>query len=269
MRDERDREHEPGWQADLGSYGAESAAGDHPKAADSADESGPADPFFVEIKRSARERNEAAAELAGKHGDILEYASRRAAAERARALSATGDIRVCLQGVAPQDQTDADAYLVAQPRRHVDTPYDTERNGLTFDVSGNQYGAIAEALLTTPGTNPPALTYYVRNDLDVEDDVRVETELDRVTTCVVNTDDERRTATWEADLVATAHRVSTGATVREYWCEIKAGGGSFERDQKAVMRAKAADPDISVLTIRVDLDALPDQYGVRIEPVTE
>ncbi|MFT4932321.1 MAG: hypothetical protein ACI91T_002212, partial [Natronomonas sp.] len=137
----------------------------------------------------------------------------------------------------------------------------------TFDASGNQYGAVAEALLATPGTNPPALTYYVREDLDLNDEVRVEVERERTVTREIDADDGRRTATWTADLVVTAYRPSTGAPLREYWCEIKAGAASFERDQTAVMRAKADDPAVTVLKIRVDLDPLPDRYGVRFDPV--
>jgi hypothetical protein len=263
MRDDRDREEKTGRQVDLGNYGTGSMESDAPKS----DDINPEDPFTVEVKPSARERNTAADRLASERGTINGYPSREAAAEQAEALSESGDTRVALQRVAPQDDTPADAYLVARPERHVETPHDPDARTLTFDASGNQYGAMAEALLTTPRTNPPALTYYVREDLDVEDEVRVAIETGRTTTREID-DDGRRSATWAADLVATAHRVSTGAPIREYWCEIKAGGGSFERDQKAVMRAKAADPDVTVLKIRVDLDPLPDRYGVRIDEVS-
>lgn len=88
-----------------------------------------------------------------------------------RAPSEPGDTRVALQRVAPQDDTPADVYLVAQPERHVETPHDPDAHTWPFDASDNQYGAIAEALLTTPGTNPSALTHYVREDLDVADEV--------------------------------------------------------------------------------------------------
>ncbi|MFW5938657.1 MAG: hypothetical protein ACOCSN_06915 [Halanaeroarchaeum sp.] len=261
MQDDRTRE---GRQADLGRYGTESTEG----GASRADDSGSEEPIVVEVKPSARERNAAADRLASERGTVHEYPSREAAAERAESLSESGDTRVALQRVAPQDDTPADAYLVAQPRRHVETPHDPDARTLVFDASGNQYGAIGEALLTTPGTNPPVLTHYVREDLDVEDEIRVETDTGRTTTREID-DDGRRSATWTADLVATAHRVATGAPIREYWCEIKAGGGSFERDQRAVMRAKAADPDVTVLKIRVDLDPLPDRYGVRIDEVSD
>jgi hypothetical protein len=263
MRDDRNREEKTGRQVDLGTYGTDPAGGGSPNS----DDSDPDDPFTVEVKPTARERNAAADRLTSDRGTIHGYPSREAAADQAEALSESGDTRVALQRVAPQDDTPADAYLVARPKRHVETPHDPDAHTWTFDVSGNQYGAIAEALLTTPGTNPPALTYYVREDLDVEDEVRVEIETGRTTTREID-DDGRRSATWAADLVATAHRVSTNAPIREYWCEIKAGNGSFERQQKAVMRAKAADPDVTVLKIRVDLDPLPNRYGVRIDEVS-
>jgi hypothetical protein len=262
MRDDRNRAENAGWQVDLGSYGAESTEMDVPKS----DGFEPEGPFTVEVKPSARERNVAADRLATERGAIHEYLSRADAVARAELLSEDGDVRVAIQGVAPQDDTPADAYLVAQPRRHVRTPREPDDRPWTFDTSGNQYGAIAETVLTTPRTNPPALTYFVREDLDVEDEVRVVIETGRSTNHEID-DDGRRTATWEADVVATAHRASTGAPLREYWCEIKAGDASFERDQTAVMRAKAADSDVTVVTIRVDLDPLPDRYGVRFDPV--
>jgi len=262
MQDDRNREEKTGRQIDLGSYGTEPTKSDPLKS----EVIEPEGRFTIEVKPSARERNAAADRLASEGGTIHEYPSRDAAAEQAEALSESGDTRVALQRVAPQDDTPADAYLVARPNRHVETPHDPDARTLTFDASGNQYGAIGEALLATPGTNPPALTHYVREDLDVADEIRVEIETGRTTTHEI--DDGRRSGTWTADLVATAHRVSTGAPIREYWCEIKAGGGSFERDQKAVMRATAADPDVTVLKIRVDLDPLPDRYGVRIEEVS-
>ena len=254
-------------QADLRDFGPEHVETGSSLQDDRNDDPKSDGPFTVEIKPSARKRNAAADRLANERGTVHEYPSCEAAADRAEALSESGDTRVALQRVAPQDDTLADAYLVARPNRHVETPHDPDARTLTFDASGNQYGAIAEALLTTPGTNPPALTHYVREDLDVADEIRVEIETGRTTTHEID-DDGRRSGTWTADLVATAHRVSTGAPIREYWCEIKAGGGSFERDQKAVMRATAADPDVTVLKIRVDLDPLPNRYGVRIEEVS-
>lgn len=267
MRDDRDREETAGRQVDLGSYGTEPVDGDGPNSGGSDGEAHGDGPFVVEVKSSARERNDAADRLATERGPLHEYPSRDAAARRAEALTDAGDTRVALQRVAPQDDTAADAYLVARPERHVESPLDPDARTWTFDASGNQYGAVAEALLATPGTNPPALTYYVREDLDVDDEVRVEVERERTATREVDADDGRRTATWTADLVATARRTSTGAPLREYWCEIKAGAASFERDQTAVMRAKATDPGVTVLKIRVDLDPLPDRYGVRIDPV--
>ena len=263
MQDDRNREEKTGRQVDLGTYGTDSAEGGSPKS----DDSYPDDPFTVEVKPSARERNAAADRLASERGTIHEYPSREVAAEQAEALSESGDIRVALQRVAPQDDTPADAYLVAQPERNITRPHDPDARTWTFDTSGNQYGAIAETVLTTPGGNPPALTYFVRHHLDVDDEVRVVVETDRSTSHEID-DDGRRTARWEADVVATAHRASTGAPLREYWCEIKAGDASFERDQTAVMRATAAEPDVAVLKIRVDLDQLPDRYGVRIDEVS-
>lgn len=264
MRGE-DENDQDGGQANLRDFRA-GAAGTTPGGP--GDDPPSKDPFVVEVKPSARERNAAADRLASERGVRHEYPSREAAAEQAEALTETGETRVALQRVAPQDETSADAYLVAKPKRHVETPHDPDARTLTFDASANQYGAMAEALLATPGTNPPPVAHYVRENLDVEDEVRVETDTGRTTTRDID-DDGRRSATWTADLVATAHRVSTDAPIREYWCEIKAGSGSFERHQKAVMRAKAADPDVTVLKVRVDLDPLPERYGVRIDEVSD
>lgn len=232
---------------------------------------GPADrasdePFVLELKPSARDRNDAVAAIATDRGRLIEFDSRADAAAFADRCSADGEVPVRLQAVAPQDETPADAYLVAKPVRHRETPIDPDASTWTFQPGANQYGAIGQALLATPGTNPPALTYYVRQDLGLDDD-ELTVELRDPEVVTTRTADGRR-ARWLPDVVAVARRESNGAHLRTYRCEIKTGDASFERDQVAVMKATADEPGITALKIRVAIEGLPDEYDVRFTEET-
>ncbi|WP_247001129.1 hypothetical protein [Halosolutus gelatinilyticus] len=224
------------------------------------------EPFVLELKSSARERNSAVEAIASDRGRLLECDSRADAESIAARCSERGKVRVRLQAVAPQDETPADAYLVAQPERRTATPIDPDAETWRFQPAANQYGAIGQALVTTPRTNPPALTYYVREDLGLEvDEVRVRL---REPSLVTERLADGRRASWLPDVVAEAVRESTGATLREYHCEVKTGNASFERDQVAVMEAKADEPGVAVLKIRVAIDDVPEEYGIRIRDVS-
>ncbi|WP_265111907.1 hypothetical protein [Halosolutus halophilus] len=230
------------------------------------DDRPPEEPFVLELKPSTRERNPAVDAIAADGGRLLEFDSRVEAEAFAARMTGEGGVRVRLQAVAPQDETTADAYLVPQPIRHRDAPIDPDATTWAFQPGANQYGAIGQALMTTPRTNPPALTYYVRQDLGIDDEGGLRVRLREPSVVTARTADGAR-ARWLPDAVAEATRESTGALLRTYCCEIKTGNASFERQQATVMERKAAEPGTTVLQIRVEIDALPDEYGVRIHEV--
>lgn len=230
------------------------------------DDHPPDEPFVLEFKQSARDRNDAIDATAADRGRLVEFGSRAEAEAFATRMTEKGGVRIRLQAVAPQDETAADAYLVPQPVRHRAAPIDPDATTWAFQPGANQYGAIGQALIATPGTNPPALTYYVRQDIEIEDERELTVRLRDPEVVTKRTPDGAR-ARWLPDVVAEACRKSTGALLRTYVCEVKTGDASFEREQAAVMKRKAAEPDVSVLNVRVEVDGLPDEYGVRIHEV--
>lgn len=168
------------------------------------------EPFRVALKDSATRANEAARRFAESAGRVAAFDSRAAAVERAERLSAEGSARVEIQAAAPQDPTDADAYLVAMPERRTRDPDGSVADGLTFDTTANQYGALGEAVVCHPATNPPVLTYYARQDLGVPKDAEVRVELDPNPESVVVEDGTGSRKRWDPDRRA----ASTGARSR-------------------------------------------------------
>ena len=226
-------------------------------------------PFTVEVKRSARRACKELAAIVDERGPYLAFDSREDAESFVARATVDEDeqAEIRLQSVAPQDDTPADAYVVAQPERHSRAPEDPEAATWRFHTDANQYGSLGQALLTTPASDPPALTHYVQEDLDVDAaDLRVVLCDPRPAT---TSGPDGTVLTWLPDVLARARRTSTGGTVREYWCEVKTGSASLERHQLAVMRAKARDPDVTVLQARVDVEGLPDSYAVRFADVLE
>ncbi|NEU58341.1 hypothetical protein FXF75_16840, partial [Halorussus sp. MSC15.2] len=185
---------------------------------------------------------------------------------RARELSDDGDSPVKVQRAAPQDPDDVDGYLVAWPERRTRTPEGSPTEGLTFDTEANQYGALGEALVCTPAVNPPLLTHFAQVDADLAEsefdaeDLRVELDTDPDPVSVRS---DRR---WEPDCRAVVRTGPGRPVLTEYWCEVKAGDGSFERSQREAMRAKAREA--TVLKIRVELDDLPDRYTAWVRKVS-
>ncbi|WP_327053667.1 hypothetical protein [Halomicrococcus gelatinilyticus] len=212
--------------------------------------------YRVAVKDSAAEHSGAVEEFRAERGRTVVFESRADAEATAERLS-TPDARVAVQAAAPQDGSDADAYLVPDPDRRTRDPDGSVDAGLTFDVSATQYGRLGEALVCCQRWDPPVLAYYAREDL-AADDVRV--ELDRDPDAVV-TDDGAR---WVPDCRAVA-RTGNGRTLAEYWCEIKTGDASLERDQRTAMTWQAQRA--RVLTVRVDPSALPESYTARIRAV--
>mgnify|MGYP000453350150 CR=1 FL=1 len=222
-----------------------------------------ADPYRVAVKDSASDANEAVRRLARAEGEVVAFDSAADAHRRARELSEAGETPVKVQRPAPQDPADVDAYLVAWPERRRRTPDGTPTEGLTFDVAATQYGALGEALVCSPEVNPPVLTHFARVDADCSareaETVRVEVDADPAPVVVAGD------ARWEPDCRAVARLGPDSPVLAEYWCEVKSGDGSFERSQRAAMRAKALEA--TVLKIRVDLDELPDSYTAWVRTV--
>lgn len=225
------------------------------------------DDFLVAVKPSAREANGAVAALTDERGDLLSYADRVTAEDRVADLSECGETPVAVQTVAPQDATDADAYLVAAPERRTRDPDGSVEETLTFDTTATQYGALGETLLLCYESNPPVLSHYAREDLDHLSDSereRLHLDVDGSPDPVVKRggDGPKR---WIPDCRVVARLGFDGPRLREYWCEVKTGDASFERDQRAVMRWKARD--VTVLKVRFDVDELPDSYSVTVSEV--
>lgn len=245
----------------------------------SSDRPDPSDPrgssarFTVAVKRSARRANAAVRDVAADRGEALDYDSEAEAVAAAERLSAEGEGRVRIQRAAPQDAAGVDAYLVADPERRTHDPDGSVERGLTFDVTGNQYGALGESLLLAHPVNPPVLAHYARQDLDGIDadgggrgdgeDFRV--ELDADPDPVTYLDGSGTRLTWIPDCLATARRGEAGRTLATYWCEVKTGDASLERAQRKVMAGKARVA--SVLILRIDVGDLPESYSVRIDEV--
>lgn len=245
--------------------------GDRPAAPDPGEGRSASAGFAVAVKDSARRANDAVVDLASERGEVLAFDSGAAAGAAAERLSARGEGRVRIQRAAPQDPAGVDAYLVADPERRTRDPDGSVEAGLTFDVTGNQYGALGEALLAAHPVNPPALTHYARQDLGAgsgeEDrqggDLRV--ELDADPDPVRFRDGSGTRLTWVPDCRAVARRGPAGRSLATYDCEVKTGDASLERAQRTVMAAQARVT--TVLVLRVDVGALPESYSVRIDEV--
>ncbi|WP_049894165.1 hypothetical protein [Salinarchaeum sp. Harcht-Bsk1] len=220
--------------------------------------------YRVVLTDSATDNDVAAAR--GGPGALLQYEDREAAAAAAERYSDDGDVPVRLQAPAPQDPRDVDAYLVANPERRVRRPTGSIDDGLAFETSASQYGALGEALLTSHEQDPPVLLAYARRTLDGDQDrdpaVQLETDPDPVTFRSQETGD---TATWLPDCAATV--TVGGAIERRLLCEVKTGNGSTERDQRRVMQWAASERDREVLLVRLDVEALPDEYTARIQEI--
>jgi hypothetical protein len=205
-------------------------------------------PFQVVAKGRAFDNEVVRRRFTGRR-EVESFDARADAESFAAHASHAGDRRVVVQAAAPQDPADCDAYLVAIPPRHTQTPVDPEADVWRFHTGANQQGAIGEVLATTPATNPPALTWFVRRDLGDPDglQVRVDRDVDPV-------------GSWHPDARVVASvdvdRVET------YLCEVKTGNASFQRGQRAGMNRAAATG--RVLTVRVRVDGLPDEYTVDV-----
>lgn len=218
--------------------------------------------FTVEIKPGALEANDAVVDVHEAHGEQLSFGSRADAEAFADRLSdAEGSIDV--QAAARNDPSDVEGYLIAQYDRSVRDPASIDADTWTFDVGANLYGALGEAVVTS-GAKPPALEYFVRQDLDTVLDAR-DCGLRISVTGGDPVSLEQGQLSWLPDCCIEARAGPGGELLERYWCEVKTGDASFERSQAAAMQALAAEE--RVLQIRVRIDSLPDQYSVRVTEV--
>lgn len=219
--------------------------------------------YVVDVKESAAVANPAVRDLIDERGETITFETKREATTLAATLSRTGQ-RVRIQKAAPQDPSDADAYLIRHPERYITHPKATGPRGMTFDVGANQFGAIGESLMYGSYGLSPGMRYYLFEELDSYDRsahrLRAIPEPDLP-------EDLDDTLSWSPDCLVRVERRTDGTVVAEYFCEIKTGNGSFERNQFADMRRVARG--YGVLKIRVHIDALPAEYTVRIEELAQ
>lgn len=224
--------------------------------------------FRVAIKDSARELNEPTRRFIEVEGQTVGFSSKSAAQSTVERLSSEGDVPVKLQRAAPQDPNDIDAYLIPDPERRTHEPAGSLEEGWTFDVGAKQYGEIGEALILSYRSNPPALMPFIRRDLgegelDAELHVRIDSSPDPIIVKGTRPGEQKQ---WWPDCRAIAQDKTQGRTIATYFCEIKTGDASFERDQRSVMQEKASEAP--VLAIRLDISELPNSYSVQINRIS-
>jgi len=217
--------------------------------------------YALEIKSGALEVNEPLVDVFEEYGEVLSFGSRaKAEAFAGRLSTESGSLRV--QAAAPNDPSTVDGYLLADYDRSVREPASTDGKTWTFDVGANLYGALGEAVVKS-GAKPPALEYFVKQDLDVDsDDMEFGLRIDVTSGGSVST---RGSGSWIPDCCVVARDGWNGEVLERYWCEIKTGDASFERSQIDAMRELATEE--RVLKIRILIDDLPNQYSVRIYEV--
>lgn len=229
------------------------------------------DGFRVAIKDSARRVVDGDSLTSGGDANACMYPSRSAAEAALANLDCTEAGRLELQAPAPNDPADVDAYLVFYPEDRKREPDGSPDDGWTFDTTANQYGAIGEALVTAPGI--PALDHFVRRDLagDVDAEGAEHLQVDCVTRpkefdwATLQAAVEGTRPGWTPDCEVRVSLPRRRGFVHRYFCEIKTGDASFERNQAADMESVAAVAD--VLQIRVTVDELPDEYSVKFTRV--
>ena len=218
--------------------------------------------YRVLVKESAIKSNEAVAEFVDERGDVIKFQSRNDAEARAERLSSSGD-RVRIQKAAPQEPANVDGYLIHFPERNTKAPKNSDRAGFTFDVGANQYGELGEALIYGSYGLSPGVKYYFYNEVET-----IERDTHRVWR-IENPylpEEIESVVSWSPDCLINVASRHDGEIVDQYFCEIKTGNASFERNQARDMKAVARTH--GVLKIRVIIDQLPDEYTIRITEVS-
>lgn len=220
--------------------------------------------FLVEAKSGALEVNDELVDAVKTYGRKLKFGSHNHAEMYASQLSvADGSLRV--QTAPKNDPSDVDAYFLADHNPSIKEPADIDDETWTFDVGANLYGALGESILLG-SPKPHALVYFVRQDLDVdEDDLERGLNVDVSRCRLLSPESLDGSGGWTPDCVVEVSDGGNGELLERYYCEIKTGGASFERSQVEAMEALASDE--RVLKIRVIIENLPDQYSLRIHEI--
>lgn len=226
------------------------------------------DGFRVAIKDSSRRVLDAETLAGGDASSHLEFSSRAAAEAALEDLPCSEAGTLELQCPAPNDPVHVDAYLVFYLETRKREPDGSLEEGWTFDTTANQYGDLGEALITAADT--PALKHFVRQDLTAAlDDSTIERLNIR---CVTRPGDfdwttlrsavDGQRPGWTPDCEVRVLLPDRRDSIHRYFCEIKTGDASFERNQAADMEAVSEIAD--VLKLQVTIDALPDAYSVKV-----
>lgn len=231
----------------------------------------PGGAFRVAIKDSAASVLEGDLQPTPDETQVLEFKSRHAAEESIDAIEQTEAGSFELQQPAPNDSDDVDAYLVFYPETRKRSPDGSLTDGWAFDTTANQYGAIGEALITAPGTT--ALEHFVRQDLadTIDTDRTDRLHIDCKTSPGAFDWETLRSAAegeqlrWIPDCEVLVRLPDRRGSLHRYFCEIKTGDASFQRNQATDMTAVSEVAD--VLKIRVRIDELPDEYSVTFNRV--
>lgn len=217
--------------------------------------------FDVFITETARDANPAVEAYVAEYGEVVSFRSKNAAEEWASELSEDGG-RVRIQKAAPQETRDINAYLVSDPRTYTSVPKETNSSGLVFDTTANQYGALGEAVVAGSYGVSPGLKYYIEQhtELPAEDEYKITRRNRPRIPQEIDYD-----GTWSPDLVVDVKQLEDWQTIETFYCEIKAGDASFERNQRESMQSLPREHN--VLKIRVDITELPAEYRLLITPV--
>lgn len=229
------------------------------------DEPGAQTGFVVEVKDDALDVNEGLVEAVETHGRTLDFSSRADGERYASRLSASGG-SVKIQAAPENEPREVDAYLLADHSPSITEPATIDGDTWTFDVGANLFGALGEAILLG-SAKPHALHYFVRQDLDLEeDDVDGIWSIDVQPGSFVEFDEyEKIRKGWEPDCRVIARDRRRRSVLERYFCEIKTGNASFERSQIKAMERLAREE--RVLKIRMSIEELPERYSLRIDEV--
>ena len=216
--------------------------------------------YRMEIKGNAIKLSSAIRDVSEERGHIVEFESEEAAESWKNKFSVeNGQIRIST--VAPQDPRDLDGYLIGFPERNTHEPKQTEKVGLTFDVGANLYGEIGEALICGSYGLSPGIQYYFFEEVEgVNQQDNWIRSISRPNLANI-TDSE---ISWSPDCLIEVGDYETSSTA-QYFCEVKTGDASFERNQVEGMERVAKN--YNVLKIRVIIENLPEEYTVRINEV--
>lgn len=222
-------------------------------------------PLYVGIAQSAMQ-NPKVDDLYAANGRLVRYASARDAERDLSVFNHDAQHPVVLDQVSTKRETLVDAVLRLQtPNERV-----TDGGVQSYATSANQKGAIGEALICAYTYDPPVLTQFVKEEIAGRADittpiedlvVELDANPDPVHASVDTDDGGQRTGVWVPDCAFTVHD-GRHDSIASYLCEIKAGSGRLERDQKAVMEACASDEN--VLLVNIDLDGLPERYTASV-----